>query len=91
VLYLVYIDPDSGRRSEDAIHDQQVRGHQWCRYWTGPMILIDSDDKIEDVSKQVEQRMTPKDRFLVLEVGNAFSGKLPKEAWDWIQGVKGKK
>jgi hypothetical protein len=56
---------------------------QWCHYLASTW-LIDTNKTPQQVSDAIQPLLAPTDFLLVVEMGKAYQGWLPQEAWAWI-------
>lgn len=83
MILIVSYDLDAATNHAPLFEALKQQG-TWWHYLTSTW-LISTTKTPEQVYNALVPSMVQSDRILVFELGKAYNGWLPREAWDWIQ------
>ncbi len=92
-IFLVTYSLKARGRDYTKLYDTLKSGIGWCRYLDSTWFLSVQDSDSADVWRdKLKATMDESDLIFIVDMSNsAYSGWLPKEAWDWFSKSKATK
>jgi hypothetical protein len=82
MILIVTYDLKTPRDYHDFYEAVKNQG-RWWRYMASSWILA-TDKTPQQVCDAIQQFIDPQDSLLVCELKGNYQGRLPKQAWDWL-------